>query len=1083
MLKLILGKHQMANRDKVLACLTEDIKAGKGNRILMVPELISHDMERRLCASAGDTTSRYAQVVTFTRLARRVAEYMHIPLAPTLDKGGRVVAMAAACRQMHSKLKAYASVETKPEFLTGLLDAVDEFKRCCITPADLKEAARQTQGAFAQKLEELSLVLEAYDGICAQGKRDPRDQMSWLLGQMAEGDFAASHVFYIDGFPDLTRQHMAILEHLIRYSPSVTVSLNTDAPGSGAFAFEKAGDTAQSLLRFAKNANVPVQVEYVDGPQDGFSKMRGQLFQGQLSYDPELKARLFLVKADSIYAECSYAASRVLELVRGGSRYRDISIVCADMPGYRSVLDMTFRRAGIPLYAAGTEGILQKPVISTVLAAMDAALDDMDRESVLRYLKSALSPISPEDCDKLEHYTMLWGITGSKWQTQWQNHPDGLVSEWKESAVRRLEELNVLRERALTPLFALRGAFREARDLSQQTRALFAFLEDISLADRLRVLADSMDRDGDGRNAQILNQLWEILLSALEQMHDVLGETVWDSQSFVRLFTLLLSQYDVGTIPPVLDAVMAGPVSAMRCHQVRHLLVLGVEEGRLPGYCGASGILSDQERDALRRLGIPLTGGSLEGLQAEFAEIYGVFSCPSESICLCTSGAQPSYLYRRMEKMGASLWEITPDVSILTSDADAAAFVAAFGDKDAAIELGIGDAYADILARRDHVPGRVSFGNIQKLYGDTLRLSASQVDRQAECRFKYFLRYGLRAQEYKEATIDPAEFGTYVHAVLEESAREIKEMGGFHQVSLEQTMEIARKHSDNYAKKHFSQLDSERLTYLFNRNIRELEMIVEELWQELHESLFEPVDFELKFDVDGRMPPITIQGGKMQAMLRGLVDRVDAWHVGNINYYRVVDYKTGIKDFDYCDIRNGIGLQMLLYLFALQQDNEILGTHPVAAGVQYFPARLPLLTAAGKLTDEEAKEVRNANWKRSGLLLGETDVLRAMQPEGTPWRISCKVNKDGEFVGDLADRDQLKLLKRYVFHLLDAMVDEIASGDVRPNPYTRGDHGACSYCPYKSVCHYIHVPDRRNFRAITAEEFWNEIEEEVRRHG
>ena len=101
-----------------------------------------------------------------------------------------------------------------------------------------------------------------------------------------------------------------------------------------------------------------------------------------------------------------------------------------------------------------------------------------------------------------------------------------------------------------------------------------------------------------------MNQLWDILLSALEQLKDVLGQTSWDNESFIRLFKLLLSQYDVGTIPPVLDTVMVGPVSAMRCQQVKHLLVLGASEGCLPAYGGSSGILSDAERTALRKLGV-----------------------------------------------------------------------------------------------------------------------------------------------------------------------------------------------------------------------------------------------------------------------------------------------------------------------------------------------------------------------------------------------------------------------------------------------------------------------------------------------
>ena len=145
--------------------------------------MISHDTERRLCKAAGDTASRFAEVLTFSRLYRRVCDAAGHGVLPCLDNGGRLVAMAAAARQLHSKLKAYASMETKPEFLTALLDAIDDFKRCCITAEDLANAAKQTEGSLAQKLEELSLLIQMYDAICEQGKRDPSDQMNWLLEQ------------------------------------------------------------------------------------------------------------------------------------------------------------------------------------------------------------------------------------------------------------------------------------------------------------------------------------------------------------------------------------------------------------------------------------------------------------------------------------------------------------------------------------------------------------------------------------------------------------------------------------------------------------------------------------------------------------------------------------------------------------------------------------------------------------------------------------------------------------------------------------------------------------------------------------
>lgn len=1085
MLHLLLGRDWTANRDEILNRIAQDVRHRKENRVLMVPELISHETERRLCVAAGDTASRYAEVLSFTRLARRVADAMGSAAQECLDNGGRVVAMAAAARQLSSRLKAYAAVETKPEFLTGLIDGVDEFKRCCITPQDLACAAEETDGSLAQKLEELALLMEGYDSLCSRGKRDPRDQMTWLLEQLELGAFGEEHVFYIDGFPDFTRQNLAILEYLMKVSPSVSVSLNCDRADSPLLAFEKAGSTARELLQCAHRAGVEVKVEFIQERAVPLSIVREKLFQGAI---PKGAAKdcLKVCRAESPYQECMDAAERVLELVSHGCRYRDIALVCTDMAVYRPIVDLVFHRFHIPVYQSGTEEILQKSVISTVLTALDAALSGFDQRSTLRYLRSALSPLSPDTCDLVENYAIVWGIRGKKWESNWENHPEGLSGEWSDVSRQELDALNEARHLAITPLSRLLQGFRAAADLRGQVLALYGFLEDIQLERRLSQLAQELDEAGDNRSAQILNQLWEILLSALEQMYDVLGQTHWEAEHLTRLLRLLLSQYDVGTIPPVLDAVQMGPVSAMRCNQQKHLIVLGAEEGKLPGYTGSAGVLTDQERVALRELGIPLTGGAMEGIQAEFAEIYGVFCGAVETIRVYCSGEQPSFVFRRLSELAGGEEQVKTELGFARADAvEAGAYLARWDASEAAQALNVTDSFADTCCRRDYALGKVERENLQRLYGNTLNLSASQIDRQAECRLSYFLKYGLRAQERKEAAIDPAEFGTYVHAVLENTSRCIRDMGGFHAVSLEETLQIAHRYSEEYASQRFSQMESERMTYLFRRNVRELDMVVRELWLELKESLFQPVDFEVNFGSADGLPPIAIPNDSMNAILRGVIDRVDTWNSGGSGYYRVVDYKTGKKDFDYCDVFNGVGLQMLLYMFALRDSgDEILGDYTIPAGVQYFPARAPYISSEGKLKEEEAEKERKAQWKRRGLLLLDEAVLQAMEPGENPQRMCYSVRKDGSLSGDLADREQLKLLERYVFRVLAKMVEDIASGNVSPNPYTRGSsHDACAFCPYGPVCHEATVEGRRNYKAMTAQRFWEEIDKEMTRHG
>ena len=1081
MLTLLLGTDWIANRDEVLKMIAGDVADEKMGVVYMVPELVSHDTERRLCAVAGDTASRFAEVLTFTRLAKRVADAAGHGAPECLDNGGRLVAMASATRNLHSKLKAYAAVETRPDFLTGLLDAVDEFKRCCITPEDLLAASRQTEGSFAQKLEELSLILEAYNAICAQGKCDPRDQMTWLLEQLEDSDFARQLTFYIDGFPDLTRQHTEILAHLIAESASVTVSLNCDCPDSENPAFEKAGATAGELLRIARSAGVQVQILTVQPGDRAIQAGLPALFQGKL---PRISSGLQTCSADSVYSECHIAAEKIIELALAGNRYRDIGIVCPDMAAYSNILSMVFDRYHIPVYLSGTEDILSKSVITTVLSAIDAAVQGFEQADVLRYLKSPLSPLSVNQCDKLENYALLWRITGGQWGKEWTYHPDGLSSKWTKRDEERLAELNRLRQQALTPLMNLGKAMKSAVSLQQLVEGVYTFLDDVRLDERLREFAALLEADGDLRNSQILSQLWDIMLTALEQLGSMLGQTHWDAQTFTKLLKLLLSQYDVGTIPAVLDAVSVGPVSAMRCHQVKHLFVLGANEGVFPTYGGTAGVLSDRERTQLRTLGVPLTGGAMEGLQAEFAEIYGVFCSATVSVYISCSD-QPSYLYRRLRDMAGGQTEASPLGIATTEPLEASAFLARISERESAEALGLLPHYQSLLSQKDHDLGELTAETVNKLYGATLNLSASQVDKLADCRLGYFLRYGLKLKERKPATVDPAEFGTYVHAVLEETGRRIMELGGFRQVTLAQTLEIANGYSAQYIKERFSQIDSQRLSYLFRRNAQELEMVVTELWQELQASEFAPVAFELGFGPDAEMDAIYVKGNTMSARLRGFVDRVDAWKQNDRTYYRVVDYKTGKKDFDYCDIYNGLGLQMLLYLFALEDNGEgLLGREPVAAGVQYFPARVPIVSTDGRADAAEAEKERLKLWKRKGLLLAEEPVLAAMEPGDKPVRLCYTRRKDGTISGDLADGHQLKLLKAYIFALLGKMVDDIASGRVEPNPYTRGGrHNACTFCPYGAVCHAESVVGRREYAAVTPQKFWEDIEKEMSRNG
>ena len=149
------------------------------------------------------------------------------------------------------------------------------------------------------------------------------------------------------------------------------------------------------------------------------------------------------------------------------------------------------------------------------------------------------------------------------------------------------------------------------------------------------------------------------------------------------------------------------------------------------------------------------------------------------------------------------------------------------------------------------------------------------------------------------------------------------------------TEEYAATVIDGYGEK------SARFRYLFSR-LRETALaIVENVLDELDNSDFRPLAFELGFGGRaGALPAITVTAGDTTLSVTGKVDRGDGWLKNGKLYLRVVDYKTGKKAFDLADVRYGLGIQMLLYLFALRRyGGAYFGAEVEPAGVLYLPAR------------------------------------------------------------------------------------------------------------------------------------------------
>lgn len=1116
-MKVLMGRAGSGKTTEILRQIAEN-KQNK-RQILIVPELASHEYERMLAQQTGNTGACYAEVLTFRRISNRVFSEAGGLADTVLTPAGRLLMLYESTRRASDALTVYSGATRKPEVLHDLLGVLDEMKCSGISAADLLRAADDAEGHLAAKLRDLGQIAAVYDTLTEEDLPDPRDQLTRVAEHLADSTLFDNAEVYFDRFDNFNHQELEIIGCLLRKKIPVTVALTGDATMPELF---PEAHTAAARLR-ALAGRCGDSFEQVVHNDAGMQRPHDLDILEKFALEAPAKQfestgdSVHLHAAGDLFSECEFAAGYIRRLLRETeTRRRDIVVTARNFEQYAPVLELVFDRYDIPIFLSEKHDILQKPVLSLVNAALRTVTGGWRYEDIFAYLKTGFTGVTAEECDELENYALFWRVRGTMWQQPFAGNPDGFSGEKNEKSQQQLAHLNELRERAVQPLLALKQALDEADTATQYVQAVYDFLQNIGAPERIAQRAQLHEDAGRLQTAEEYRQLWEILVQAMEQFAWVQGDAPMDTDAFVTLFGLVLSEYDVGTIPVSLDRVTCGSIDRV-CHTgIPHVIVLGVNDGVLPDAGDTGGILTDSDRETLLGLEVELETGE-DRMAREQAGIYRIFASASHSLLLswCTVGGEgemrPSYLIGTVRKLLRGIRETTESGLEQSYRLEAErprfdlACRGAARDVSPAAQAALAATKIPIVPMEKSIRGPLTQADtVHSLYGQKLRVTASRVDAFYRCEYAYFLRYGLKAKERKKASFDAPETGTFLHYVLEHTLQELRELDGG-KPSQDSVHAIAEKWTEIYVETMLGGLEqhSARFRHLFRRLVRMLNEILDNLLEELERSDFEPIDFELDFSRGGDLPPIVIDSADGKLEMNGKVDRVDGYIKDGTLYVRVMDYKSGQKKFELSDLWYGLNVQLLLYLFSIEQYGleryrEKLAQKIdciVPAGALYIPARSALVNAPRDTDDETIDKMRRKQLRRSGLILDDAAIIEAMEHG---------ITKDGEFLpigflkkggasaaslSSLASLEQLGKLSEHIRRVLKKMGHELTQGRMEANPVRRGPtEDTCQWCPYRAVCRFdAKLGDKPHMVAkIKPEEFWQSIDQELEggeKHG
>lgn len=1145
-LRFIYGR---AGSGKTRYCLNELKKSISGDAayplVLLVPEQFTFQAERDLITVLGTGGILKAEVLSFRRMAFRIFNEAGGITYPHMHSAGKCMIIYRILDKMRDSLKVFARSADRQGFVNTLAETITEFKRYDISPDDLETAGRDIEedNPLKGKLAELSSIYAAFEKTIAERYRDSDDDLTMAAAKLQSTCLYDGAEIWIDGFTGFTPQEYKMIGNLMKKAGRVNISLCTDCmEGEGDIygidIFSMVKGAFRKFFGMAKDNGIMVEpaVAMTGEPLPRFnnSPELAHLERNLNAYPygiyRENTHNISLFSSVNIFSEIEAAAGDIIRLCRDrGMRWRNIAVVSRNLAAYEKLIEIVFAEYGIPCFIDRKISITDHPFVRLILSMLDIFNDNWSYEAVFRYLKTGLTGIDGSSIDRLENYVLACGIRGSRWTAgqEWKMIP-GLIPDGKDKNIQdtTLAEINKIRMEITGPLLEFRQKTGGRKTAPEVCGALYEFLCGIGVPGRIEEDIRRFRNTGNLNLANEYSQVWNIVMEVFDQAVEVMGDETLGIERFSNILKIGFGEYKVGLLPASLDQVLVGSVERSRSHEVKALYILGVNDGIFPSSAAGEGILSDADRAALNSAGIELASDTRTKALDENYLVYRAMTTAGSFLRISWPIAdhegktmRPSMIIPRLRKLFPAIAESS---NILKPDTDMGemalisgrypAFknmVSALRQKADGMDIRPlwQEVYRWFVSQEDwlqkcrsvqaaflykNVAQTVGRDKIALLYGDPAYSSVSRLEKYTACPFAYFVQYGLGVRERSIYRLSPPDVGTFMHAVIEGFSRQITVCN----ISCREfdrewcTAKVAEIVDDMLEKMQGSGLaGSKRYTALALRLKRVVSRAVWLIAEHMRRSGFDPVGYELDFGTGGKLPPISIElDSGEKVYLTGRIDRVDALKSEEGTYLRIVDYKSGSRDFKLSDVFYGLQVQLITYLDAIRenygnQTGPSLGFVPpiLPGGMLYFKIDDPIIKGNSNITTEEIEQAIMKQLKMKGLLLADVKLVREMDNtiDGTSLIIPARINK-GDVLGksSAASLEQFEMLRKYVRKLLKGLCSEIIKGNVSIKPYKKKGDTACKFCSYSAVCQFDTAMRENTFRQLydrEDEEVWNLI--------
>lgn len=1004
----VLKAYTLSECMETMSQYAEAYEKQGGKNLIFCEDRLTLIAERALTARMGGTFS--SSVSTFARLLKTDAR--------TISKQGSVMAIGEVMTrlQRENALQCFTTLSGVGNNAKCIYETIAQFSASDVTPEVLKEnLALLPDDPLKKKTADLARIYEEYTEFLRKNAFLDESKYLSLLPQRIreEGTLKDANVFFLC-FSSFTAQ----AAHTIR------AAVETAKNVVGVFcAGEEDIYTNRALQTFVKVCSEYGKVRVLDMGEslDGEAEiLRRGLFNPERVGKPREKTgKIRIFEAEDKMGEAEYVAVQIRRAMAENEtlRYRDFSVLAADVAAYSLPIKRAFGEYGIPYFIDEKKSLKRHPLSRFLLDCFKVVKERFSPTSV----QSLTQNVFFGNADEYRNYLLKFA-----------NYRGGAKREIKTGeavAIFDREKLEEGRERLLT---ATKNIKAKASGRAY-CAAVWSLLSDFKVEEKLERLEEDVK---DVSQKGYLSQILDALKRVLQEAELLTGAREMTAAEFAAVLEDGLSATEISLIPLKADAVFIGDMVDSRIEKVGVLFAVGMTD-EVPRTAGDTAIVSDKE---IARLAEVKTL-----LEPTVAEVnLRNRECTSLNLCtflnelhlsyaLGADGSQPavSEIFRYVDAIfsdenGNDLprrKKYTIEEFKYRCSAPTPAIRQLLVEKneyercreDTRKEYSSLYTALDKLSvteKDDYLSEGGGFTYVKRgeeLFFRNGKISPTALEGYFSCPFKNFVERGLRLKEREETAVLAVDTGNFIHELLECTAKvsaTVQTEEELRAYAMQKGAEILQK--PLYA----AQSDTASGVFFSERLLKEGADVAVAAYLQIKNSDFVVEETEKNVD---------------EKDFHGKIDRVD----GTDRYVRIVDYKTGSIDDSATSYYTGRKLQMQLYMSAVKGERT-------PAGVFYFPASV------------DYTDGQEGRFRMKGFLNGDEEALRSGDKAIDETRQSdyfpaaLKNPRSKRVMDEQTFRDFLD----YAVFVARGGVAELKEGYIAPTPYAK----TCDYCKYGGMC-------------------------------